>query len=124
METDYISLSEEALETGQMSAFEHGWPTIGYDDLGVDAEHPDYHDEQLLRRLMEETGSDQAYDEEYLEEVIIKSLHQDWDDLASPEMDEMFFEWMDWRSMVEHMIGTRYKFVQTENNGAWYALKR
>ena len=124
METHYSNPLEEAIDTGQVSAFEHGWHTIGHEDLGVDAEHPDFGDEQLLRRLMEEAGSDQVHDEEHIDEKIIEGLHQDWDDLASPEMDEMFFEWMDWASMAEHIISTRYKAVSTESNGTWYALKR
>lgn len=121
METDYVSLSEEAIETGQVSAFEHGWHTIGYADLGVDSEHPDYEDEQLVRRLMEETDSMWACSEDRICEEVLEGLHQDWDDLAGSELTEMFFEWVDWDSIVEHTIRHSYRAVHTEHNGVWYA---
>lgn len=108
----------------ETSAFEYGWSVIEYDDLGVDAEHPDYEDEQMLRQLMEETGSDQVYNEECIDQVVIEGLHQDWSDLANPEVDEMFFEWIDWGSMAEHIISTQYKAVYTDHNGIWCARKR
>lgn len=121
MELDHFNPLEEALEIGQTSAFEHGWHTIGYEDLGVNTEHPDYEDEQRLRRLMEETGSEEVCSEERIDEEIVKGLHQDWDDLANDAITEMFFGWIDWDSLAEHVIRHRYKAVQTEHNGVWYA---
>lgn len=121
MELDHFNPLEEAIDTGQMSVFEHGWHTVGYADLGVDNEHPDYEDEQQLRRLMEETDSIWVCSEDRICEEVLEGLHQDWDDLAGSEITEMFFEWVDWDSLVEHTIRHSYRAVRTEHNGVWYA---